>query len=133
MPLQPMSYASALKHLRYMISLPWKKSRPYFDELSRLNFTVHSLKTTMLSWFGQLPGVDAMVCGLVHFCFAVWKVCPKMLLFCCSNTSSIFSFMPSQLACSCMGADQSASLASLDPFWLKQCSEMLLAFDFVPR
>ena len=30
------------------------------------------------------------VCGLVHFCFAVWKVCPKMLLFCCSNTSSIF-------------------------------------------
>ena len=60
LPLQPMSYASALKHLRHMISLPWKKSRPYFDELSRLNFTVHSLKTTMLSWFGQLPGVDSM-------------------------------------------------------------------------
>ena len=60
LPLQPMSYASALKHLRHMISLPWKKSRPYFDELSRLNFTVHSLKTTMLSWFGQLPGVDSV-------------------------------------------------------------------------
>ena len=29
LPLQPMSYASALKHLRHMISLPWKKSRPY--------------------------------------------------------------------------------------------------------
>ena len=37
-----------------------------------------------------------LVCGLVHFCFAVRKVCPKMLLFCCSNTSGIF---PSCLGC----------------------------------
>ena len=49
------------------------------------------------NWSTKQP-MDASdpVCGLVHFCFAVRKVCPKMLLFCCSNTSSIF---PSCLGC----------------------------------
>ena len=58
LPLQLMSYASALKHLRHMISLPWKKSRPYFDELSRLKLystqleDYHAQLVWSTSWSG---------------------------------------------------------------------------------
>ena len=50
-PLQPMTYARALKLLRWSASLPWKSgSQP----LPCLNLTLHSLKTTMLSWGAQI-------------------------------------------------------------------------------
>lgn len=57
LPLQPMSYAAALRHLRHAISLPWKSSKPPEVASPALNYTVHSLKTTMLSWAGQRPEV----------------------------------------------------------------------------
>ena len=45
-PLQAMSYAEALKWLRHFLLMPWASSPP---EVPPLNFTVHSLKATMLS------------------------------------------------------------------------------------
>ena len=57
LPLQPMSYAAALRHLRHAILLPWKSSKPPEVASPTLNYTVHSLKTTMLSWAGQRPEV----------------------------------------------------------------------------
>ncbi|CAE7294731.1 KIF15 [Symbiodinium natans] len=45
-PLQAMSYAEALRWLRHFLLMPWASSPP---EVPPLNFTVHSLKATMLS------------------------------------------------------------------------------------
>ena len=42
-PLEPMSYAQALKWLRHYLTMPWSSSPP---ELPALNFTLHSLKAT---------------------------------------------------------------------------------------
>ena len=49
-PLQPMSYARALKLLRWCSRLPWKSVQQEFGG----NITLHSLKTTMLSWGTQV-------------------------------------------------------------------------------
>ena len=45
-PLQAMSYAEALRWMRHFLLMPWASSPP---EVPPLNFTVHSLKATMLS------------------------------------------------------------------------------------
>ncbi|CAE7347311.1 unnamed protein product [Symbiodinium natans] len=45
-PLQAMSYAEALRWLRHFLLMPWASAPP---EVPPLNFTVHSLKATMLS------------------------------------------------------------------------------------
>ena len=50
-PLQPMSYATALKWLRHCIRAPWKQQQS--TVLDPAVFTVHSCKTTLLSWSAQ--------------------------------------------------------------------------------
>ncbi len=50
-PLQPMSYATALKWLRHCINAPWKQ-RPS-SILDASVFTIHSSKAFLLSWSAQ--------------------------------------------------------------------------------
>ena len=52
-PLEPMSYASALQHLRKFIHAPWRTLDSPIKHLS-LNYSLHSLKVTFLSWSNQL-------------------------------------------------------------------------------
>ena len=52
-PLPPMTFATALFHLRRMINCPWRSSVNPMLGLD-LNFTLHSLKATLLSWGPQL-------------------------------------------------------------------------------
>ena len=54
LPLQPMSYAEALYWIRTFVHLPWKRQPCDFA----VNFTVHSLKSTALSWASQLPEIS---------------------------------------------------------------------------
>ncbi len=51
LPLQPMSYATALKWLRYCINAPWKQQPS--ASLDPSVFTIHSCKATLLSWSAQ--------------------------------------------------------------------------------
>ena len=51
LPLQPMSYATALKWLRYCINAPWKHQQS--ASLDPSVFTIHSCKATLLSWSAQ--------------------------------------------------------------------------------
>eukprot|EP00435_Cladocopium_sp_Y103_P041829 s3000_g11.t1 len=53
LPLIPMTYATALFHLRRLIHCPWRSSSNPMLGLD-LNFTLHSLKATLLSWGPQL-------------------------------------------------------------------------------
>ena len=55
-PLQGADYASALRWLRRTLELGWKHSIP---TLPALNYTLHSLKVTLLSWANQLPQISA--------------------------------------------------------------------------
>ena len=48
-PLQPMDYATALFYLRKFLGCPWSQ-RPDPLQHLKLNFTLHSLKATLLSW-----------------------------------------------------------------------------------
>ena len=50
-PLEAMTYPRALKLLRWCATLPWKQNQP---ALPAVNLTLHSLKTTMLSWGVQI-------------------------------------------------------------------------------
>ena len=52
-PYAPMSYASALHFLRYFLGCPWKEAPDPMKGLD-LNYIVHSLKATLLSWAPQL-------------------------------------------------------------------------------
>lgn len=52
-PLIPMSYSQALKWMRYYCTLPWK-AKDGVDLSDPNSITVHSLKTTTLSWANQL-------------------------------------------------------------------------------
>eukprot|EP00435_Cladocopium_sp_Y103_P040823 s1556_g11.t1 len=52
-PLTPMTYATALFHLRRLLHCPWRSSSNPMLGLD-LNFTLHSLKATLLSWGPQL-------------------------------------------------------------------------------
>ena len=52
-PLTPMTYATALFHLRRLIHCPWRSSSNPMLGLD-LNFTLHSLKATLLSWGPQV-------------------------------------------------------------------------------
>ena len=52
-PLQPMDYATALFYLRKFLGCPWRQ-RPDPLQHLKLNFTLHSLKATLLSWGPQL-------------------------------------------------------------------------------
>ena len=52
-PLTPMTYATALFHFRRLIHCPWRSSSNPMTGLD-LNFTLHSLKATLLSWGPQL-------------------------------------------------------------------------------
>ena len=47
-PLTPMTYATALFHFRRLIHCPWRSSSNPMTGLD-LNFTLHSLKATLLS------------------------------------------------------------------------------------
>lgn len=51
-PLEPMSYASMLSWLRYVLQIPWKVHN---FSIPVQSYTVHSCKTTVLSWASQLP------------------------------------------------------------------------------
>ena len=52
-PLTPMSYTQALKWFRHFCTLPWKQPGPH-SQLDTSAYTLHSLKTTILSWSNQL-------------------------------------------------------------------------------
>ena len=51
LPLQPMSYATAVKWLRYCVRAPWKQQPG--SRLDPSMFTIHSCKATVLSWSAQ--------------------------------------------------------------------------------
>eukprot|EP00435_Cladocopium_sp_Y103_P000244 s2560_g1.t1 len=53
LPLQPMSYAEGLYFLRHYLTLPWKKS-PLGLGTSPQSYTIHGLKSTLISWGTQL-------------------------------------------------------------------------------
>eukprot|EP00435_Cladocopium_sp_Y103_P070303 s255_g35.t1 len=53
LPLVPMTYATALFQLRRLIHCPWRSSSNPMLGLD-LNFTLHSLKATLLSWGPQV-------------------------------------------------------------------------------
>ena len=55
MPLGPMSYAKGLSWLRYFLGFPWLQEPP---EIPQTNYTLHSLKTTLLSFANQLPHIS---------------------------------------------------------------------------
>ena len=52
-PLVPMDYATALFYLRKFLGCPWRQRTDPLRDLE-LNFTLHSLKATFLSWGPQL-------------------------------------------------------------------------------
>ena len=52
-PMIPMSYSQALKWMRFMCTLPWKLSDTPLSANPN-DYTLHSLKTTALSWSNQL-------------------------------------------------------------------------------
>ena len=52
-PLVPMPYSQALRWLRYFSTLPWKHSTVPASANPN-DYTLHSLKTTTLSWSNQL-------------------------------------------------------------------------------
>lgn len=52
-PLTPMSYTVALQWFRFFCTLPWKQSGPH-SQIDPASYTLHSLKTTILSWSNQL-------------------------------------------------------------------------------
>lgn len=56
-PLVPMSYAEGLYFLRKYIALPWKK-QPLDIGTSPSSYTIHGLKSTMISWATQLDLSD---------------------------------------------------------------------------
>eukprot|EP00435_Cladocopium_sp_Y103_P013401 s3009_g3.t1 len=57
LPIQPMSYAEGLYFLRYYLQLPWKKS-PLSLGTSPQSYTIHGLKSTLISWGTQLDLSD---------------------------------------------------------------------------
>ena len=56
-PLQPMSYAEGLYFLRRFLSLPWKQ-KPLSVGTSPSWYTIHGLKSTLISWATQLDLSD---------------------------------------------------------------------------
>ena len=56
-PLQPMSYAEGLYFLRRFLSLPWKQ-KPLSVGASPSSYTIHGLKSTLISWATQLDLSD---------------------------------------------------------------------------
>ena len=52
-PIQPISYAEALFFVRRMLTLPWK-ANPIILQQHVKSYTVHGLKSTLLSWSVQL-------------------------------------------------------------------------------
>ena len=54
--ISPMSYAEALRTLRCLISRPWKSGTP--PGIVGINFTMHSMKSTLLAWAIQVPGIS---------------------------------------------------------------------------
>ena len=54
--ISPMSYAEALRTLRCLISCPWKSGIP--PGIVGINFTMHSMKSTLLAWAIQVPGIS---------------------------------------------------------------------------
>jgi len=56
-PLQPMSYAEGLYFLRRFLSLPWKQ-KPLSVGTSPSSYTIHGLKSTLISWATQLDLSD---------------------------------------------------------------------------
>ena len=55
LPLQAMSYATALRWLRHFLSFPWLSAPPF---LPITNYTLHSLKGTFLSFALELPEIS---------------------------------------------------------------------------
>lgn len=54
-PLVPMTYTDSLFYIRRYINCPWKASQPFSFDVS--SYTVHGLKSTMLSWGAQIPEI----------------------------------------------------------------------------
>ena len=56
-PLQPMSYAEGLYFLRKYLCLPWKRN-PLSIGVAPNYYTIHGLKSTLISWATQLDLSD---------------------------------------------------------------------------
>ena len=56
-PLRPMSYAESLFFLRQFLRLPWKKT-PLDLGIAPQSYTIHGLKSTLISWATQLDLPD---------------------------------------------------------------------------
>ena len=56
-PVTPMSYAESLFFLRHFLTLPWKKCSLDLGT-SPQSYTIHSLKSTLISWATQLDLPD---------------------------------------------------------------------------
>ena len=56
-PVTPMSYAESLFFLRHFLTLPWKKC-PLDLGTSPQSYTIHGLKSTLISWATQLDLPD---------------------------------------------------------------------------
>lgn len=54
--IEVLSYGAALKLLRESLKCPWRSSVSPLQDFA-INFTLHSLKTTMLAWSVQVPGL----------------------------------------------------------------------------
>ena len=55
LPLQAMTYSTALKWLRYFLTFPWLSEPPV---LPLTNYTLHSLKGTLLSFALEIPEIS---------------------------------------------------------------------------
>ena len=55
--LQPVSYAESLYYVRHFIPLPWKTSSLPIGA-SPQSYTIHGLKSTLISWGAQLDLSD---------------------------------------------------------------------------
>lgn len=63
-PFEAMSYSEALYYIRFYMQLPWSGS-PLATQVNSSSYSVHGLKTTLLSWAAQanLPEEDRRLHG----------------------------------------------------------------------
>lgn len=63
-PFEAMSYSEALYYIRFYMQLPWS-GHPFATQVNSSSYSVHGLKTTLLSWAAQanLPEEDRRLHG----------------------------------------------------------------------
>ena len=61
-PVVPMHYMEALHHLRCFVGLPWKSTPLAVDAPQSRSYTVHGLKSSLISWATQLEICEEYRC-----------------------------------------------------------------------